>query len=99
MPDLSAKGITSMGVTINDPQLLMSGRFQTPITNLAIFHQSTLNFTKTFSATIGVRLDHEHNSITYNSTGAINYDFNALLAAHHHRRNFTPCEGLCLRPL
>ena len=76
MPDLSAKGITSMGVTINDPQLLMSGRFQTPITNLAIFHQSTLNFTKTFSATIGVRLDHEHNSITYNSTGAINYDFN-----------------------
>ena len=76
MPDLSAKGITSMGVTINDPQLLMSGRFQTPITNLAIFHQSTLNFTKAFSATIGVRLDHEHNSITYNSTGAINYDFN-----------------------
>ena len=76
MPDLSDKGITSMGVTINNPALVMGGRFQTPVTNLAAFHQSTLNFSKTFSATIGVRLDHEHNSIAYNSAGAINYGFN-----------------------
>ncbi len=75
MPDLSDKGISSMGVAINDSRITMGGNFRTPETNLAVFHQSTFNFTKAFSATIGLRLDHDHNSLAYNSAGTINYDF------------------------
>lgn len=75
MPDLSDKGITSMGVSLNDPAIVMGGRFQTPVTNLAAFHQSTFNLTKKFAATVGIRLDYEHNSLDYNAPGLINYDF------------------------
>lgn len=75
LPDLSDKGISSMVVSINNPDIVMGGQFKTPVTNLAAFHQSTLNFTKQFSATIGVRLDHEHNSLSYNSAGDIDYNF------------------------
>ena len=75
MPDLSSKGITSMGVTLSDSRVTMGGSFRTPETNMAAFHQSTLNFTRALSATIGVRLDHTHNSLAYNSAGTINYGF------------------------
>lgn len=75
MPDLSDKGISSMAVTINDPSLRMGGHFQTPATNFAAFHQSTLNITPKLSATIGARLDYEHNTLSYNAPSAINYDF------------------------
>lgn len=74
LPDLSARGM-SMDVSINDDEIVMGGRFQTPVTNLAAFHQSTLNISKKFSATIGVRLDYEHNSLAYNAPGQINYNF------------------------
>lgn len=75
MPDLSGKGISSMAVAINDPHITMGGNFRTPASNLAVFHQSTLNFTKAVSLAIGVRLDYEHNSLSYNSAGTVNYNF------------------------
>lgn len=74
MPDLSAKGM-SMEVGLNDDEIVMGGRFQTPVTNLAAFHQSTVNITSRLAATIGVRLDFEHNSLAYNAPGRIDYDF------------------------
>lgn len=74
MPDLSANGMT-MGVEINNPQIIMGGDFKTPLTNMAAFHQSTFNFNKHLSATLGVRLDYEHNSLTYDAPGSIDYNF------------------------
>ena len=74
LPDLSAKGM-SMEVGLNDDEIVMGGRFQTPVTNLAAFHQSIVNITSRLAATIGVRLDFEHNSLAYNAPGRIDYDF------------------------
>ncbi len=74
MPDLSAAGM-SMGVTINDPEMVDSGIFRTPVTNGALFHQSTFHLTDKLSATIGLRLDYEHTRMEYNADGRINYDF------------------------
>ena len=75
MPDLSARGISSMGVDITDNNFITGGTFQTPLWNLAVFHQSTFNFTDRLSAMLGVRLDYEHNSLTYNAPALLNYDF------------------------
>ena len=75
MPDLSSRGITSMGVDINNDELVAGGTFQTPLWNIAAFHQSTLNITDRLAATLGVRLDYEHNSLTYNAPAYLNYDF------------------------
>lgn len=75
MPDLSASGITSMGVTVNDETLLMDGVFKTPVLNTALFHQSTFHLSDALSATIGLRLDYEHTHLDYDEKGLIHYDF------------------------
>lgn len=75
MPDLSAAGM-SMAVTINDPEMVDTGAFKTPVTNGALFHQSTFHLTDKLSATIGLRLDYEHTRMEYKADGRINYDFN-----------------------
>ena len=75
MPDLSARGISSMGVDITDNEFVTGGTFQTPLWNMAAFHQSTINITDRLSATLGVRLDYEHNSLTYNAPALLNYNF------------------------
>lgn len=50
-----------MSMSVLNPTLRVSGNFDTPIWNGAIFHQSTFNnlFTKGLSFTIGLRLDYE----------------------------------------
>lgn len=75
MPDLSSRGISAMGITLDDPSFLTGGRFQTPVFNAAAFHQSTVRFTQRLSATVGLRLDYEHNSLAYNAPAALHYSF------------------------
>ena len=75
MPDLSSRGISYMGVSLDAPTFSTGGRFQTPVTNAAAFHQSTLRFCDQLSATIGLRLDYEHNSLTYNAPASLPYSF------------------------
>lgn len=75
MPDLSQRGIASMGVTLTDPSFSTGGRFQTPVFNTAAFHQSTVRFTDRLSATLGLRLDYEHNSLSYNAPADLGYAF------------------------
>lgn len=79
MPDLSAAGM-SMGVTINDQEMVYDGVYKTPVINGALFHQSTFHLTDQLSATIGVRLDYERTRMEYNADGRINYDFNMVSA-------------------
>lgn len=57
-----------MGLELPE-QMLISGRFETPVLSAAIYHQSTIKdlFVKGLSATIGLRLDYEKNTMRYNS--------------------------------
>lgn len=68
-----------MNMSVLNPTLRVSGNFDTPIWNGAIFHQSTFNnlFTKGLSFTVGLRLDYEKMSMKYNSASdPLNFDFN-----------------------
>ena len=68
-----------MSMSVLNPTLRVSGNFDTPLWNGAIFHQSTFNnlFTKGLSFTVGLRLDYEKMSMKYNSTSdPLNFDFN-----------------------
>ena len=74
IPSLGAMG--SMSVDITTRPLEVTGNFDTPVFNGAIFHQSIFRIVDGFTATVGLRLDYERNSLTYNSGSQINYDFN-----------------------
>lgn len=76
IPDMGA--MAQMGVDITTSPLRVSGNFDTPILNGALFHQSTFHdlLIKGLSATIGLRLDYEKNSMTYSSASNIDYNFN-----------------------
>lgn len=67
----------NLHLTVNNPTILVGGKFDTPVWNAAIFHQSTLNnlFVKGLSFTVGLRLDYEKMSMKYNSVSAPT-DFN-----------------------
>jgi outer membrane receptor protein involved in Fe transport len=59
-------------ITITNDELIISGDFKTPSYGAALYHQSTYNFTKNFSATAGLRLDYETSKIDYSSEGTLN---------------------------
>lgn len=69
-----------MNLKINNPQLLVSGNFDTPVLSGAIYHQSTYNnlLVDGLSLTAGLRLDYEKNSMTYRSASD-DMDFNFML--------------------
>jgi len=75
-PDLSAMNM-GMNLEITSPQLLVSGKFDTPVFNFAVYHQSTFRdiLTKGLSATIGLRMDYEKNTMNYHSGSEIDYNF------------------------
>lgn len=68
----------NMSLTLNDPSMTFRGKFRTPVTNYAVFHQSTFKdfLVENLSLTAGLRLDIEHQSLDCNMTsGQINYTF------------------------
>lgn len=68
-----------MSMLVHNPTLRVSGNFDTPIWNGAVFHQSTFNdlLVKGLSVTVGLRLDYEKMSMKYNSASdPLNFDFN-----------------------
>lgn len=76
LPTISVMGQEMpMSVTLKDKQITMGGEFDTPVLNAALFHQSTLSLTDALKLTLGLRLDYEHNELTYDSEGKVNYDF------------------------
>ena len=93
IPAMARMGFTSMGVNFRTNEILMGGTFDTPTFNAALFHQSTLHITKKLSATVGVRLDFDHHSMTYNAPATVPYGFtlaneaNPLMAIDLQRLN------------
>lgn len=67
-----------MSLAFTDPTMLFSGWYNTPVSNYAIFHRSTIHdlLLSGLSLTLGLRLDYEHQSLRYKmNTGAVNYAF------------------------
>ena len=58
-----------MHLSIHNPSFRVGGDFETPTFGVALYHQSTVNdlFVKGLSATIGLRLDYEKNTMRYES--------------------------------
>jgi outer membrane receptor protein involved in Fe transport len=72
-PDLSAQGM-GMSLALKGDELDIPSHFRTPVTNGALFHQSTFTLGH-WELTAGLRLDYEHLTMDYrSSTGAL-YDF------------------------
>jgi outer membrane receptor protein involved in Fe transport len=72
-PDLSGQGM-SMNLTLKGDEIDIPSHFRTPVTNGALFHQSTFTLGR-WELTAGLRLDYEHLTMDYrSSTGAL-YDF------------------------
>lgn len=64
-----------MQVGFRTDRLDMGGTFDTPKLNIALFHQSTFNFTDHLSATAGLRLDYERSCIDYDATANVPFSF------------------------
>ncbi|MCF0179217.1 MAG: TonB-dependent receptor [Bacteroidales bacterium] len=76
LPEISVMGQKMpMLVTLTGEEIVMGGVFDTPVINFALFHQSSFNLTKKLKGTVGLRLDYEHNSLSYNAPSLIDYDF------------------------
>ncbi len=75
IPMLMGMGFSGMNVSFRGDQLRMDGSYETPTLGAAIFHQSTYNLTDNLSATLGLRLDYERQSMDYNSPALVEYAF------------------------
>ena len=67
----------TMHLTVNNSTLPVPGRFETPVLNGAVYHQSTLNdlFVDGLSLTVGLRLDYEKIKMHYGSGTDMDFDF------------------------
>ncbi len=72
----------NINLALTDPSMTFNGKFRTPVTNYALFHQSTIkDFIDNFSLTLGLRIDMEHHSLDYDMRGNnINYQFSTTMS-------------------
>ncbi len=67
----------SIGINLRQSPFVADGRFKTPVTDLALFHQSTFHNLfglKGLEATVGLRIEHERMNLTYDYGGTLQYD-------------------------
>ena len=69
---------TGMKVQLTDERLHIPGLFRTPVQSLALFHQSDLHLTERLTLTAGVRMDHEWQTIDYDTHTSINTLFTGM---------------------
>ena len=69
MPDMS--------LDITDNNILIGGKFKSPMLSTGIYHQSTINdiIFEGLSFTAGLRMEYERYWLDYNSNANINFDF------------------------
>jgi len=79
---LKAMGFTGMSINFRDEKFVMNGTYDTPILGTALFHQSTYHFNDNLSGIVGVRFDHEHHQMKYNSPAIVDYGFTMPNAAN-----------------
>ena len=66
-----------MSLTVTDPELVVDGNFETPVTNAAAFGQLRFKdvLTRGLDITGGVRVDYEHRSMDYATGATLNTHF------------------------
>lgn len=69
MPDVIAQGITISDNTVPSD-------FKTPQTNIGLYHESNISLANSLVLTLGLRYDHQHMSIDYNSNARFTLGFN-----------------------
>lgn len=82
IPMLQRMGFTDMSVGFRGDQLVMDGTFTTPTTDLAIFHQSTVDLTRRLSLTAGLRLGYSFMQMDYAAPADVDYGFRMPNAAN-----------------
>lgn len=75
IPMLKGMGFSGMSINFRGNELLMDGAFETPTLNLALFHQSTFHFNDHLNASLGLRLDYDHQQMEYNAPADVMYGF------------------------
>lgn len=75
-PALSRAGM-KLALKVTDPELVVNGDFDTPLTNVAAFGQMRFKdlLTRGLDITLGARLDYEHRSMDYNTGATLNSHF------------------------
>ena len=68
-------GFTGMSLNFRGDRLAIDGTYETPITGLAFFHQSSIHLCDNLTASLGIRFDYEHQSIEYASPADVLYGF------------------------
>lgn len=90
-------GAPQMRMSIKNPYIDVSGDFDTPMLNGAVYHQSTFNniLVKGLSFTAGLRLDYEKMSMKYNSVSDdVNFDFNLSMAMPPPRPSISMTDNM-----
>lgn len=72
---LKMMGFSGMSLNFRGNNLSFSGTYDTPITGLAFFHQSSLQLNDNLTASLGVRFDYEHQSMDYAAPADVLYGF------------------------
>jgi len=75
IPMLQMMGFQDMSVNFRGDNILMDGTYKTPTLGVALFHQSSYQFTDQLTASVGLRFDYEHQQMTYCSPADIDYGF------------------------
>jgi len=72
-----------MALDVTDSHINISGDFDTPTANVAIYHQSTINDlgVKGLSLTLGARMEYEKIWMDYSSAAPVTFDFNISMLA------------------
>lgn len=81
----------SMSLDFESESMKIPAAFNTPVTELAVFHQSTFNnlLLDGLSLTVGLRLDHERISLDYATGASVSYAFSMQMLADALRSDVT----------
>lgn len=72
---LNLMGFQDMSVNFRGDKLSMNGEYDTPTFETALFHQSTYHFNDRLSASLGFRIDYEHQQMNYYTPADVLYGF------------------------
>lgn len=72
---LKMMGFTGMSLNFRGDRLSINGTYETPITGIALFHQSSIELCNNLTASLGVRFDYEHQNMEYASPADVLYGF------------------------
>ncbi len=69
---------TMTAATIVNTKMQNPGVYRTPMTNIGVFHESHYDFTKDFSATLGIRYDFNRQELRFNTASITNVNINLM---------------------